>query len=396
MLKRMLTVAVAVAISALTYAVPANADISPPTWTPVSFHVTGHDDLVTQFETFHSEWDWEFTPTGPGTDDGAGFISGIPLASTGSVSAHDTLTFQFTSCQIDEYWVGSATPFTATMAILYSTYNLNFGVHLDPYTVEHQIVYSGNTGAPDNCSNDVLTETLFDSHVPGTPNGCATIGCNSEWSGSAPLAPNQEAVSGEIVDDRTGPDGGKFETVQYSFKRSICTGVDTDGDGVPDCNESSGGTQPSPKAQITPTSTTCNQFAAGTATSLSSLQYSLKNGKINQVNPGVFFYWVQVPAGGTYTITQALSTNTLKSFSIANGSFAYDGNCTKLNAKPVQDNAGTVTVSFTATGTSYIGIKYNASSLVGEFAPSPSTVSYQFATTQVTGSTRGLDLTIKK
>jgi hypothetical protein len=396
MLKRMVIVAVAVAISALTYGVPANADISPPTWTPVSFHVTGHDDLVTEFTTTHSEWDWDFTPTGPGTDDGAGFISGIPLAGTGSVSAHTTLTSQFTSCQVDDYWVGSATPFTATMGILYSNYNLYFAVHLDPYNVEHQTVYSGNTGAPDYCSNDVLTETYV-GHVPFTPNGCATIGCTSEWQGSAPLAPNQEAVSGEIVDDRTGPDGGRFESVQYSFKRSICTGVDTDGDGVPDCDELGGGTEPSPQAQITPTSTTCNQFASGADTSLSSLQYSLKNGKINQVNPGVFFYWVQVPAGGTYTITQALSTNTLKRrFSIANGSFAYDVGCAKLNAKPMQDNAGTVTVSFTATGTSYIGIKYNASSLVGELAPSPSTVSYQFATTQVTGSTRGLDLTIKK
>src|SRR5512132_4666324 len=122
MLKRMVIVAVAVAISALTYGVPANADISPPTWTPVSFHVTGHDDLVTEFTTTHSEWDWDFTATGPGTDDGAGFISGIPLAGTGSVSAHTTLTSQFTSCQVDDYWVGSATPFTATMGILYSNY----------------------------------------------------------------------------------------------------------------------------------------------------------------------------------------------------------------------------------------------------------------------------------
>jgi hypothetical protein len=395
MLKRTVTVAVAVVICALAYGVPAHADISPPTWTPVSFHVTGHDGGVLQFVTDHSEWDWDFRPTGPGTDDGAGFISGVPLAGTGSVSAHSTVTSQFTSCQVDEYWVGSATPFTATMSILYTDYNLSFFVVLDPYSVEHQIVYSGNTGAPDYCSNDVLTETLI-GHVPGTPIDNAQT--DITWSGVGPLAPNQEAVSGEIVQDETSPDGqGRFEAIQYSFKRSICTGVDTDGDGVSDCEELPGGSEPSPQAQITPTSITCNQFASGAATSLSSLKYTLKSGRINQVNPGVFFYWVQVPAGGTYTITQALSADTLtKRFSIANGSFAYDASCAKLNAKPIQDTDGDVTISFTGTGTSYIGIKYNASSLAGEPAPNPSTVKYQLATTEVTGSTRGLDLTKKK
>jgi hypothetical protein len=345
--------------------------------------------------TDHSEWDWDFTPTGPGTDDGAGFISGIPLAGTGSVSDHSTQTDQFTSCQLDDYYVGSASPFTATMSILYTDYNLYFSVVLDPYSVEHQSVYSGNTGAPDYCSNDVLTENYI-GHVPGTPIDSALT--TITWSGVAPLAPNQEAVSGEIVQDETSPDGqGRFEAIQYAFKRSICTGVDTNGDGVPDCDEIAGGGEPSPQAQITPTSTTCNQFASGVATSLSSLKYTLKSGNINQVNPGVFFYWVQVPAGGTYTITQALSTNTLtKRFSIANGSFAFDASCEKLNAKPVQDIDGNVKISFSGSGTSYIGIKYSASSLVGQPAPSPSTVNYLFATTEVTGSTRGLDLMKKK
>ena len=29
---------------------------------------------------------------------------------------------------------------------------------------------------------------------------------------------------------------------------------------------------------------------------------------INQVNPGVFFYWIKVTGGGTYNITQTITT----------------------------------------------------------------------------------------
>src|SRR6266481_2625718 len=45
-------------------------------------------------------------------------------------------------------------------------------------------------------------------------------------------------------------------------------------------------TTPSRVSQITPTGTTCTEFNNGTAQTLASLQYSLKNGVINQVNPG--------------------------------------------------------------------------------------------------------------
>jgi len=90
-------------------------------------------------------------------------------------------------------------------------------------------------------------------------------------------------------------------------------------------------------SQITPTGTTCNQFTDGTAETLSTIQYSVKNGLIGQVNPGVFFYWVQVDASAgsnTFTIDQAITTNNFDShfFGQASGSFAYDSGCTKINA----------------------------------------------------------------
>ena len=70
--------------------------------------------------------------------------------------------------------------------------------------------------------------------------------------------------------------------------------------------------RPGHVSQITPTGTTCSQFANGTAETLLNLNYSVSSGKIkNNVTPGVFFYWVSVtaPAGNnSFTITQTITT----------------------------------------------------------------------------------------
>jgi hypothetical protein len=145
--------------------------------------------------------------------------------------------------------------------------------------------------------------------------------------------------------------------------------------------------------QITPTQTTCTQFRDGTAATLGSVQYSVKNAKISQVNPGVFFYWVPVTNGGTYTITQTATPN-FKKFSQAAGSFVYNSSCAKVDATVSTAN-GVTTVTFSGTGTFYIGIKYDTGSVVGENNPG-GTVHYDFTTGGVPGSTAGLDLVPKK
>ena len=151
-------------------------------------------------------------------------------------------------------------------------------------------------------------------------------------------------------------------------------------------------------SQITPTQTTCNQFASGTSATLSSLQYGAKSGTINNVSPGVMFYWVKVTVTSTgaktYTITQTISGGTSRYFQPASGSFAYDASCNVLGTTVTQ-SGGTTTVKFTATkaGTYYIGIKYSPSSVVGETVPSPlPTFTYTFATTGVTGSSSKVTL----
>jgi len=55
----------------------------------------------------------------------------------------------------------------------------------------------------------------------------------------------------------------------------------------------------------------------------------------------------------------------------------------------------TVTFNASSAGTYIIGIKYDATSVVGFSAPSPSTVSYTFTLTGFPSSTEGLDLAKK-
>jgi len=154
-------------------------------------------------------------------------------------------------------------------------------------------------------------------------------------------------------------------------------------------------------SQITPTGTTCTDFRNGTAQTLGSLNYSVSNGKIAQdVNPGVFFYWVKVtvPAGNnSVTITQTITTGNFTGlFDFHSGSNVFNSNCNSVSNTMTQNpTTGAVTAQFNAptAGTYIIGIKYDSKSIVGDPAPSPgTTVHYNFATTGVPGSTSGLDL----
>jgi hypothetical protein len=153
-------------------------------------------------------------------------------------------------------------------------------------------------------------------------------------------------------------------------------------------------------SKITPTGTTCSQFRDGTAETLSNLNYSVSNGKINNVTPGVFFYWVKVtvPAGNnSFTITQTITTGNFNTFfNTQSGSNVFDSSCNSQHPTITQNTTtGAVTVQWNAptAGTYIISIKYDSKSIVGSPAPSPgTTVHYNFATTGVPGSTSGLDL----
>jgi hypothetical protein len=150
-------------------------------------------------------------------------------------------------------------------------------------------------------------------------------------------------------------------------------------------------------SQITPTGTTCTQFKNGTADTLNSLSYKVRNGVINQVSPGVFFYWVRVtaPAGSnTFTITQTITTGNFNTFfDMASGSNVFDSDCNSAHPTITQ-NGDTTTVQWNAAaaGTYFISIKYDPHTVIGSPAPNPTTVHYNFTTNLVPGSTSGIDL----
>jgi hypothetical protein len=154
-------------------------------------------------------------------------------------------------------------------------------------------------------------------------------------------------------------------------------------------------------SQITPTNTTCGQFASGTAATQGPIMYPTSGTTISQgVNPGVIFYWVKVtvssPGSQTFHVTETTTyspTTGTKLFGLASGSFAYDGSCNTL-ATTITGTEDGLQVFFTATtaGTYFIGLKYSPKDVVGSgpaatsFVP-PFNYLYTFATTGVAGST---------
>jgi hypothetical protein len=153
-------------------------------------------------------------------------------------------------------------------------------------------------------------------------------------------------------------------------------------------------------SQITPTSTTCSQFASGTAATQGPITYSTKGTTISQTAPGVIFYWVKVTVSSagtqTFTITQSTTYRPTKGtqyFTLASGSFAYAGNCNKLTTTiGGTDASRTITFKAAAAGTYYIGLKYTPSDVVGSSPAATKFVSpynylYTFSTTGVAGST---------
>jgi len=159
-------------------------------------------------------------------------------------------------------------------------------------------------------------------------------------------------------------------------------------------------------SEITDTTATCNSFSSGTAPSLTTAQYSVSNAKIQQTNPGRFFYWVEVQATkGTnkFVINQSITTSNFKTlFVIAPGSNVFSASCTNAKGTFTQSSTngtnGTVTVTFNAptAGPFTISVKFDPQNADGQRAPNPSTIGYTFSTTGVSGSTQLLNLAKKQ
>jgi hypothetical protein len=166
-----------------------------------------------------------------------------------------------------------------------------------------------------------------------------------------------------------------------------------------------------PPGEIAPTATTCSDYLASpTGNQLNTLLYGVKSGAINNVAPGVFFYYssLTVPAGNStilihQTITTGQGSNYL--FAIQQGqAVLYSSTCGNTipnvsNVSITTDGDATITLTASAPTTVIVGVKYSASSVAGQPVPSPTTVHYNFATilnsVTVNSNANGLDLAPK-
>jgi hypothetical protein len=229
-----------------------------------------------------------------------------------------------------------------------------------------------------------------------------TVYTDSACSQGAQSAGTKTVTNGVVPDS----DAITFNTAGDFYWQAVYSG-DVNNDGASStCTEEHLVVSNPVTSKITPTQTTCQQFKDGTAGTLSQLDYSVKNGKINQVSPGVFFYWIKVTAvagSNTFHIVQDTpgATNTFDNFfAVAAGSKVFNSNCVAVSpAATITQSSlstapNTTTITFNASsgaGTYFIGIKYDSGSVKGLPAPTYDPVSYSFTTTEAgASSTQGL------
>ena len=159
---------------------------------------------------------------------------------------------------------------------------------------------------------------------------------------------------------------------------------------------------------LAPTQTTCEQFASGTSPDLEPLLAGIKNQKINNIAPGVFFFYASITPQSTgnlaISVSQTVSPNpfSLPKFQVAGTNtlqaFVYTFNgssCTKvLTLSGATDPSGTL--SATAGTTYIIGVKYGTGapvgSTVGNGTAGQSLAFYSFAVGGFASATDGADL----
>jgi len=151
-------------------------------------------------------------------------------------------------------------------------------------------------------------------------------------------------------------------------------------------------------SKITDTSATCGQFAGGSASPLASLLYALRNGKISDVQPRSFVYWVKVTASAgsnTFTINQGITSGNFSTVFGAGSAAVYTSAC---GAGPRDSRSqsvnGSVSLRFNASaaGTYFLAVTYKSTSVKGQRPPNPNTAHYEFSTQGVSSSTSGIDL----
>lgn len=129
--------------------------------------------------------------------------------------------------------------------------------------------------------------------------------------------------------------------------------------------------------QLAPTQTTCQDYQAGSAANQTEALYGVKNGLINNVAPGVFFYYSRVTApAASFTIQVQQTGNFTPLFAVQNNNQVrlYNADCSvsaQLAGYTAANGQAALNVSGAAPGQVFVvSIKYDASSVSGQPAPS--------------------------
>ena len=173
------------------------------------------------------------------------------------------------------------------------------------------------------------------------------------------------------------------------------SGTDDDGTPVSDTDDALV-TIVAATGQIAPTATSCQDFVNGRAGDLTEILYGVKSGKVNNVAPGVLFYYSFVVAPSSsfaVTVNQAdVPDAPFPAFAVQQQqAFFYNPNCTKRTSTVMTISGGGSLVTFNVTGatagTTYIvGIKYNPGTVVGTSVSTPFPSSTYTFSTSVNGS----------
>ena len=232
----------------------------------------------------------------------------------------------------------------------------------------------------------------------------------SWWTGAILLAAGFVLYGGLLVLERSGPSPVQ-RVAESPAPRSVVAASGPVGQATifgqtPKFTATISGA--APVSQITTTGgggseVICQQFIAGTASTLSTVVYDTNGMTISKViTPGQFWYWVNVQASAgpqSFTITQTTTYTPMTGnpfFLLGGGTAVFDGSCNSVAASTSGGTAANpnVTVSFTApsAGSFNIAVKEMTHSIIGS-SPASTTYTYTFATTGVGGSTQTLSLT---
>jgi hypothetical protein len=285
--------------------------------------------------------------------------------------------------------------------------NLNFwffSFKVEPieteYAIGRLVWYDANSNGVQDLCADVpcapelgiagVAYTVYDGPLPGgTIVRQGVTDANGEFFEGALPAGNYTVVV----------DSGNFAAGQPLNGLSSTTGGETENDvevGLPVCidtNNPVGCGEPLYNEAIfgyvaqedlgrnAPTNTTCQDYAGGSITEENTMFYGTSAGKINNVAPGVIFYYttVTVGAGEALTITQS-HTGTAPILGLAQGQAkVYTLGCqTVLNSGTQNAQTGTISFAALQPGTYIVQVKWSPKSLTGQPVPNPTTVYYTF------------------